>query len=151
MGSKKLQGLLLVMFLMNLRVFAASSEPIIEKGLPSDSSKNIDLDDKDIQHENGTREAYGKAYNGGSIAHSQKTGRGIGYGGAHTAGSTGASQHGNNGDSGTPHTYVGGAASNHHPNTHHGAGSCNQNCIGLFTFILSGLATLVHLCIEWQN
>ncbi|KAL9422431.1 hypothetical protein AB3S75_034659 [Citrus x aurantiifolia] len=137
MGNKKL-GLLLMIFIMYFHIFAASSP--IEKGLPSDM----------LQHEHGIRKANGEKYvRRSGVAHKAKIARGVGFG-ARTAGSTASGEHRTNGVPGTPYAQ-GGAQINHHPNIRHGAGSCNRNCVGLLTFIMNAVASLVHLYIGWKN
>lgn len=102
-----------------------------------------------LQHEHGTRKANGETYARSGVTNKGKIARDVGLG-AHTAGSTASGEHRTNGGPGTPYAQSG-AESNHHPNTHHGAGSCNQNRVGLLTFIMTAVASLVNLYIGWQN
>ncbi|KAF3434474.1 hypothetical protein FNV43_RR25577 [Rhamnella rubrinervis] len=89
------------------------------------------------------------------IKHSSK----IGHGFSHKGGDGGQStDNGNNPGSRSPNTqsgsnnvpvYAAGAVNNHHP-VHHGAGNCNQNCVGLSTIIATTLISLVQLYITFR-
>ncbi|KAJ0044533.1 hypothetical protein Pint_05814 [Pistacia integerrima] len=153
MGSQKICLLLVVLF-MYLHMLAAASSPLHKKAFSSDSSEDIDQGNKHVpEHEHGTGTANVDHYARSDIVESSKFAHGTG--GAHAAGgSAGFGEHGSNGGSGTPYVqggttvipiYAGGAASNHHPNTHRNAVSCNQNSTGFLTLILTAVAWFVHL------
>ncbi|XP_031282775.1 cold and drought-regulated protein CORA-like [Pistacia vera] len=153
MGSQKICLLLVVLF-MNLHMLAAASSPLHKKAFSSDSSEDIDQGNKHVpEHEHGTGTAKVDHYARSDIVESSKFAHGTG--GAHAGGgSPGFGEHGSNGGSGTPYVqggttiipiYAGGAASNHHPNTHRNAVSCNQSSTGFLTLILTAVAWFVHL------
>ncbi|XP_044462633.1 uncharacterized protein LOC123193638 isoform X2 [Mangifera indica] len=136
MGSKKI-CLLLIMFFLYLYMFATASSALhLHMKAFSSGKANIDH------------------YAESGIVESSKYGHSNGFGEHAGAGSSGSGEHGSNGGSGTPYVqggttvipiYAGGAASNHHPNTHHNAGSRNQNSTGFLTLILTVIAWFVHL------
>ncbi|KAK3228508.1 hypothetical protein Dsin_000389 [Dipteronia sinensis] len=141
MGFRK-SGLL-IMFFTFLHMFKSSSP--LQKPLHSESLQDIQLSNED------------KDYGRSSVIYSSKIARG-GLGGASGGKSTGSGESGNNGGSSSPYVqggtavipvYVGGAASNRHPNTHRGAGNSNDKGIGLLALILTSLTSLVHLYTEY--
>ncbi|XP_044462632.1 hornerin-like isoform X1 [Mangifera indica] len=157
MGSKKI-CLLLIMFFLYLYMFATASSALHlhMKAFSSDSLEDIDQGNKHVpaEHVHGTGKANIDHYAESGIVESSKYGHSNGFGEHAGAGSSGSGEHGSNGGSGTPYVqggttvipiYAGGAASNHHPNTHHNAGSRNQNSTGFLTLILTVIAWFVHL------
>ncbi|KAL5801937.1 hypothetical protein ACOSQ3_033569 [Xanthoceras sorbifolium] len=150
MGNRKLG--LLIMFFMFLHMLELSSplqEPLDSESLQDIQPSNEDKDKR--QH--GNRMDSGNNYGSSRVVHGSKIARG-GLGGASGGKSTGSGESGNNGGSKSPSeqggttvipVYAGGAAINHHPNTHHGAGNSNWSGIGLLALILTVFASLVNL------
>ena len=86
------------------------------------------------------------AHSKSGIKHSSMSGHGF----SHKGGNGGQpNENGNNpgstqGGSNYVPANAAGAVNNHHP-VHHGAGNCNQNCIGLSTIIATTIISLVQL------